>query len=461
LHLAFCNRQTKRRAKGNAVSKNPSLLYIWTNDRTEDIPPLPFFNSFSIDLGIYMPTDPGDHTTAGGVAGRISVIILLVVLNAIFVAAEYALATNSSEDEDHSQAPTIALRIGSSLASIALGVVAGPIWFAVAAFFHIVLGWLAPSAIAMEHPGLVRRYLGPIAMFFARTISPIVWIVNKTTDGVLRVFGIKNGLGQRPAYTPEELRRLVMNAHAQGELEESDRAMLAGVFDFKQKRAHDVMRPRTEVVAIDIEATEQEVWEIIRTERYSRYPVYRESLDDVVGVFLAKDLWLRDPNEKFELSNFIREALYVPDSRPAERVLDDLRRTRAYMAVVLDEYGGTAGIITVEDLVEEVMGDIADEYDLAARTSLEMNGVLELAGTLSLIDARSDHRLDIPEGDWTTLGGFVFSQLGRLPKVGDRVPFPGGELEVVAMDGRRVAALRVHRGVESSPQQTLAASLSA
>jgi putative hemolysin len=115
------------------------------------------------------------------------------------------------------------------------------------------------------------------------------------------------------------------------------------------------------------------------------------------------------------------------------------------MAVVLDEYGGTAGIITIEDLVEEVMGDIADEYDLAARTSLEMNGVLELAGTLSLIDARSDHRLDVPDGDWTTLGGFVFSALGRLPKVGDRVPFPGGELEVVAMDGRRVAALRVHR----------------
>jgi putative hemolysin len=117
------------------------------------------------------------------------------------------------------------------------------------------------------------------------------------------------------------------------------------------------------------------------------------------------------------------------------------------MAVVLDEYGGTAGIITVEDLVEEVMGDIADEYDMASRTVLEMNGVLELAGALSLIDARSDHRLNISEGDWTTLGGYAFAQLGRLPKVGDRVRFPDGELEVVAMDGRRVAALRVHRSV--------------
>jgi CBS domain containing-hemolysin-like protein len=241
-----------------------------------------------------------------------------------------------------------------------------------------------------------------------------------------------------------------MHAHAQGEIEESDRAMLAGVFDFKQKRAHDVMRPRTDVAAISIDATETEVWETVRAERYSRYPVYRDTLDDVIGVFIVKDLWLRNREEHFELASFVREALYVPDNRPAERVLDDLRRTRAYMAVVLDEYGGTAGIITIEDLVEEVMGDIADEYDLAARTSLEMNGVLELAGTLSLIDARSDHQLQIPEGDWTTLGGYVFSQLGRLPKVGDRVAIPDGELEVVAMDGRRVAALRVHRTVRAS-----------
>jgi putative hemolysin len=126
-------------------------------------------------------------------------------------------------------------------------------------------------------------------------------------------------------------------------------------------------------------------------------------------------------------------------------VLDDLRKTRAHMAVVLDEYGGTAGIVTMEDLVEEVIGDIADEYDLANRLAMETDGVLELAGAMSLVDVRSDYNLRIPEGDWSTLGGYVFSALGRLPRMGDRAPFPGGELEVVAMDGRRVAAVRVHR----------------
>jgi CBS domain containing-hemolysin-like protein len=205
------------------------------------------------------------------------------------------------------------------------------------------------------------------------------------------------------------------------------------------------MRPRTQVVALPVAATEDTVRAVVRVEQFSRYPVYRESLDDVIGVFLAKDLWLHDGGAPFSLGAFTREALYVPASRAADRVLDDLRRTRAHMAIVLDEYGGTAGIVTMEDLVEQVVGDIADEYDATTtRRSLEFNGVLELAGSLSVIDVRSAHRIDIPEGEWTTLGGYAFARLGRLPRIGDRVPFPAGELEVIAIDGRRIAALRVH-----------------
>jgi len=392
-----------------------------------------------------MPNDIGGHTWAGGVAGRLLVVFFLVIVNAIFVATEAALtATPVDEDQDR-ESPLTAIRIGSGVAAVALGAIAGPVWFILVAFLLIVVGVMVPATVAAERTEGVRRYIVPLVRSIAKLLAPISWVVDAIANAIVRMFGVERGVGDRPAHSSDELRTLVMNVHAQGEIEESDRAMLAGVFDFKQKRAHDVMRSRTEIVAISVEATEAEVWETLRTERYSRYPVYRDTLDDVIGVFLAKDLWLRTDSDPFVLANAVRQALYIPDSRPAERVLDDLRRTRAYMAVVLDEYGGTAGIITVEDLVEEVMGDIADEYDLAARTSLEMDGVLELAGTLSLIDARSDYRLDIPEGDWTTLGGYVFSQLGRLPKVGDRVRFSGGELEVVAMDGRRVAALRVHR----------------
>jgi CBS domain containing-hemolysin-like protein len=320
--------------------------------------------------------------------------------------------------------------------------------FLIITFLHIVFGELAPKSLALIAPETVSRHVARPLMIFAQIMKPFIATLNGAANFILRLAGIAPMNEASRVHSPEELRLLVMQARAHGTLDESDSAMLAGVFDFHEKRARDVMRPRTEIVAIPVDATETEVWEILRRERYSRYPVFEESLDDVCGVFLAKDLWLRpngDGVPPFDLKAFVREALYVPDSRPAERVLDDLRKTRAHMAVVLDEYGGTAGILTMEDLVEEVIGDIADEYDMLTRTSIEMNGVLELAGSLSLIDVRSDYHLAIPEGEWSTLGGYVFSSLGRLPRVGDRVLFPGGELEVVAMDGRRVAALRVHR----------------
>jgi CBS domain containing-hemolysin-like protein len=311
-------------------------------------------------------------------------------------------------------------------------------------FLHIVLGELAPKSLALVNPEGVAKMVATPLRLFSRVMAPMIWLFKGAANSFLRLFGVAP-FSEVHSHSPDELRLLVMQARAHGTLDESDSAMLAGVFDFHEKKARDVMRPRTDVVALDVELTENEVWAVIREERYSRYPVYRESLDDVIGVFLAKDLWLNESSKPFSLAEFTREPLYVPDSRPAEKVLDDLRRTRAHMAVVLDEYGGTAGIITMEDLIEEVIGDIADEYDSASRTAIESNGVLELDGTMSLIDVRSDHRVQIPEGDWTTLGGYAFAKLGRLPRMGDRVPVPGGELEVIAMDGRRIAALRVHR----------------
>jgi CBS domain containing-hemolysin-like protein len=413
-----------------------------------------------------------------------------VALNGFFVAAEFSLvaARRSKLDEmiaqgdraartvqtalQHLDRYIAATQLGITIASLALGwigepilaqlfdrvfrtvglnpsptaihVAAVPVAFFILTFFHIVLGELAPKSIALTSPEKTARAVVRPLLVFSRVMSPFIWVFNGAANGLLRVFGVEP-INDPEGHSPDEIRFLVMQAHARGTLDESDRAMLAGVLDFHEKKARDVMRPRTEVVALDIEATEEEVWEILRRERYSRYPVYRDSLDDVTGVFLAKDLWLHSGDAPFNLADFVREPMYVPDSRPAERVLDDLRKTRAHMAVVLDEYGGTAGIVTMEDLVEEVVGDIADEYDFASRESIVTDGVLELAGSLSLIDVRSDYRIQIPDGDWTTLGGYAFAKLGRLPRMGDRIPIPGGEMEVVAMDGRRIAALRIHR----------------
>lgn len=430
--------------------------------------------------------------TAGTVVLRLATVLLLVLANAFFVAAEFALVAvrrsridelaNRGDPSARIVQRTLkdidryisAIQLGITLASLALGwlgeeaisalmdralvhlgmtpppvavhtTAAAITAFLVITVLHIVLGELTPKSLALVKPEEVSKLVVRPLRGFALVMSPAVALLNGAANGVLRLAGVRPITPRDRVHSPEELRLLVMQSRAHGALDESDSAMLAGVFDFHEKKARDVMRPRTEIIAVDVNATESEVWTLMRSERYSRYPVYQESLDDVIGVLVAKDLWLKDPASPFDLRSLTRKPLYVPDTRPAERVLDDLRRSRAHMAVVLDEYGGTAGIVTLEDLVEEVIGDINDEYDFAIREAIEANGVLELAGSMSLVDVRSDYRIPIPEGDWTTLGGYTFARLGRVPRIGDRASFPGGELEVVAMDGRRVAAVRVVR----------------
>lgn len=430
--------------------------------------------------------------TLGSILVRVGIVFALVLANAFFVAAEFALvAARRSRIEEmaargdraaalvHRALGTLdryisATQLGITLASLALGwlgedalaalfdhlaerlgvalpaaavhtTAAAVAAFLVITFLHIVMGELMPKSLALVRPEGTSKLVARPLLAFAVAMSPFIWLLNGAANALLRLVGVRPASETERVHSPEELRLLVMQSRAHGALNETDSAMLAGVFDFHEKRARDVMRPRTEITAIPLDATEADVWRVMREERYTRYPVTGESLDDIVGVLLAKDLWLKEPDTPFDLSALVRVPLYVPDTRLAERVLDDLRRTRAHMAVVLDEYGGTAGILTLEDLVEEVIGDINDEYDIAVRESLELNGVLELSGTMSLVDVRSDFRLAIPEGDWTTVGGYTFAKLGRVARIGDRASFPGGELEVVAMDGRRVAAVRVHR----------------
>ena len=440
---------------------------------------------------MFLQHDPAiANDSAGTISLKLAAVLLLILLNAYFVGAEFSLVAVRRSKIDqlaaegdrlaaivktalaHLDRTISATQLGITLASLALGWIGEPTLaallermlqffgieassgvvnsgavitaFVIITYFHIVLGELAPKSIALTRAESVSRILVPPLMLFSKVMSPFISVLNSSARQLRRLLRVQDASESGHVHSADELRLLVMQARAHGTLNETDTAMLAGVFDFHNKKAHDVMRPRTEMVAIKEDVELAELIQILRTERYSRYPVYRETADDIVGVFLAKDYWLMEDPTQFVVRDHLREALFVPATRAAERVLDDLRKTRAHLAVVLDEYGGTAGIVTMEDLVEEVVGDIADEYDLYSRDAMLTDGVLELVGSMSLVDVRSDHRLTIPEGEWTTLGGYVFAMLGRLPKVGDRVSYPGGELEVVAMDGRRVAGVRVH-----------------
>src|SRR6185437_5600444 len=280
-------------------------------------------------LGLVAPeaVDPPSFTVA---TSSLLAVLGLVAINGFFVAAEFALvaARRSKLDEmiargdrsakvvqaalQHLDRYIAGTQLGITIASLALGwvgepvlaqlfdqffrtiglnpspvathVAAVPIAFFLLTFFHIVLGELAPKSIALASPEKTAKAIVRPLILFSRFMSPFIWLFNGAANALLRIFGIEP-VSDQEGHSPEEIRFLVMQAHARGTLDESDRAMLAGVLDFHEKKARDVMRPRTDVVALDIHSTEQEVWEVLRRERYPRYPVFRDSLDDVIGVF--------------------------------------------------------------------------------------------------------------------------------------------------------------------------------
>lgn len=433
-----------------------------------------------------------DELTASGIGWRLFAVLLIVGANAFFVMAEFAMVSARRSKIDalakrgDARARAVqrvlqnlyryisATQLGITCASLALGWVgeatiatllrrlliavgidapsgvthaaaAVTTAFIIITILHIVLGELTPKALALSDPErMARRIVYPLRAF-AWLASPFTVVLNYSANSVLRLLHVKPATGHSTVHSPEELELIVRQSLDEGKFSETDREVLQGVFVFQKKKARDVMRPRTKVSSLWIGETEEEVWKTLRAEGYSRYPVYDESPDDVVGVFLAKDLWMHERGEEFVLRSYVRPAMFVPEGRAAELVLNELRKTRAHMAVVLDEHGGMQGVLTLEDLVEELIGDIADEYDGAERMATTSGGMLELQGSMSLIDVRQDYHVEIPDGSWTTLGGYVFTRLGRVPRVGDRVPFPAGELEVVAMDRKRVAAVRVMR----------------
>lgn len=227
--------------------------------------------------------------------------------------------------------------------------------------------------------------------------------------------------------------------------------MIRGVFDLSETVAAEVMTPRTEIVAVPIDATIDEAAERILEAGHSRLPVYENSLDRIVGVILARDVWKaqREGNER--LSELIRPVPFVPDSKNIEGLLREMQAQRLHMAVVVDEFGGTAGIVTLEDLVEEIVGDIRDEYELEPPDIEETEtGEILLSGGVTIFDVNDRYELRLPEDEYTTIAGYIMAQLGRIPDVGEEVEFPGGSMRVVAMDGRRID--RVELTLEARPE---------
>ena len=441
-------------------------------------------------------------------------MILLLGANAFFVAAEFALiavrririeqairlgdarAARVLPALDRLEELVFAAQVARSLASVALGYqaillaraylapVIGPgsvrvlaidlgsamaVSIFIALFFvallHATVGQQVPKLVAVHRAEWITAHLAvPPLHALTWVLTPITWPLNFVVRGVVRLFGVRSTGFHPLIQTPEELRLLVMEPGegTPGDMEDDEREMLRGVFEISETVVREVMTPRTEMVAVPVEVTLARLLEVATEEGHSRIPVYQGTIDSVLGVVLTKDL-LRVLYERggsvegeFDVKSILRPALFVPDTKPVDELLSELRRQAVHVAIVLDEFGGTYGLVTLEDLLEEIVGEINDEFDEVEPEfeSTPEGDVLIDAGVL-ISDVNERFGLRIPEEEFDTVGGFVFGSLGRVPELGDAVSVmsPDGEMElrVEETDERRVSLLRLTRPATVPP----------
>jgi putative hemolysin len=295
----------------------------------------------------------------------------------------------------------------------------------------------------------MAKWLAPPFLAFAWVVSPFTALLTYSAAGVLRVFGQSTKTQRESVHSPDELRMLVEQSEEQGALEATDAEMLGKVFEFSEKKARDVMTPRTAIIAMTGDASLDDALEVVEEAGFSRYPVFDDSIDNIVGMLHVKDLLgvLREKLDEFTVRDIMREVHVVPGSREVEEVLADFKTRKEHMAIVLDEYGGTAGLVTMEDLLEEIVGEILDEYDEALQVQARPapGGERLVPGATTVREINEGYGLSVPEEDYTTLGGYVFGVLGRLPVVGDKVTGGGATFIVREMEGRRIATLALER----------------
>ncbi len=335
-----------------------------------------------------------------------------------------------------------------SLNFLARGGIASTVAVAMISFLHVVFGELVPKTWAITHPESTSRWVASPLIVFSWITRPFNYLLNASARFILRLLGITSANPELDrVHSPEELRMLVEQSRRTGGLGAGDARLLEGVFEFSEKNAREVMTPRTAIVALPAEASLTEAADRVAEAGRSRYPVTGESLDDVVGIVHSKDI-LRGllSGSDAPVQDIARPAFFVPGTREVEDVLADMKRQKVHLAIVLDEFGGTAGLVTMEDLLEEIVGPIYDEYDqppTAAAAAGTTTGAPIVAGSAEIGEVNRLLRLHLDDADYTTIGGLIFGRLGRLPKVGDRVNLQGATFEILEMDGRRVGQVRV------------------
>jgi len=412
---------------------------------------------------------------------RVLAVVVLVLLNAAFVAAEYALVTaRRSRLEERaaqgSRASSSALRmvdeprrfvstvqVGVMVVGIALGAIGEPvvsryfdylpraasfaIAFAVLTYVGVVLGELVPKAVSLQRAETLALGLAVPIDVLSRAAAPVVWVLQSSANAILRLLRFKPAPAGMTAFTREDIRLSVAAAEDVGEIQTVEEEMLYKVFDFAEKEAADVMVPRPDVVGLSVDLPPEEALRLVLDSPYTRYPVYRESLDDILGILHIRALVtaLNDRGiASVKLEELLRPTYVVPEMTDLGVLLGEFRRTNQHMAIVVDEYGATAGIVTLEDLLEEIVGDIEDEFDLPDESVEHLNETtIRIDGTFTIDDFNEQFGAEIETQDFHTVAGFVFGHLGRAPEIGDEIVQDRLRFHVLETSGSRIQRLEI------------------
>ena len=424
----------------------------------------------------------GDFSPASLVA-----VIVLIGLNGFFVAAEFALVsvrrTRIQELADGgSRRATLVkhalddinqfvstAQVGITICSLTIGLLGEPavaslvepvlhdigieseatlhaislvIALTIMTYFHVVFGEVAPKNMALQKAERISLFAIPMITFLRRLFTPLIWVFNGSADAILRALRIEPAPGMHMIHSEEELKMLVSQSSKGGVLEDSEQEMLYNVFDFADTDVAQVMVPRPDVVAFPVDMPVDELLAAVASQPFTRYPIYRGSMDDVAGILHIRDLFTtaeQQGKDQVRIESLLRPAHVVPESKSLARLLADFRRSKLHLALVVDEYGSLAGIATLEDLIEEIVGEIDDEHDRPDRPLERIGeGHIRVDGKYSVEDLNEQFGLELPVDDYNTIGGVVFGLLGQAPHEGDVVRLGGVRMEVVETDGPRI-----------------------
>jgi CBS domain containing-hemolysin-like protein len=421
-------------------------------------------------------------------------VAALILLNAYFVAAEYGLVTarrtriqELAQKGDRRARAVLrivadpprfiaAMQLGVTATSLAIGAlgeqvlarVFDPIFaaflafalaFLIITFLHVVVGELVPKGVALAYSERTALAVsGPVRGFFV-VFKPVIWVLQRSSDAILKALGLRPAGGEVDVYSEAELKMLLSRSTEEGELEEQEQEMLYKVFDFADKEVSAVMVPRPEVVALSIDLPPEEALAAVIESPYTRYPVYRGTLDEVVGILHVRDLFSAVVDRGIagvQLEQLLRGAHIVPETKDLAALLAEFRKTNQHMAVVIDEYGDLEGIVTLEDLLEEIVGEIEDEFDLPDESIEQLDdGRIRIHGTFPIDDFNEQFQRSLPIEDFHTIGGFVFGMLGRAPEPGDQVEYDSVRFKVLEVEGSRIERLEVELLPQEPGEQRL------